>query len=56
MSKLRTYNVGYWIEQGFSNIVEARSPVHAERIVRRRRDECADLLPASTRPRSEPAR
>lgn len=49
MSKLRTYSVGYWVEQGYAITVEAKSAKHAERIVRQRLDDHIDRLPKSER-------
>jgi len=47
--KLKTFNVGYCIEQGFSINVEATSADEAERIIEERLDEECDELEGSTR-------
>ena len=49
MSKVRTYRVGYWIEQGYVLTVQARSQLHAERIVRCQLDIETDRLEDSER-------
>jgi hypothetical protein len=48
-TKPKTYRVGYWIEQGYAITVAARSPAHAERLVRQRLDQEADTLDGSER-------
>ena len=48
-SRLKTYNVGYYLEQGFSINIKARSAEHAERIVRKRLDDEACELTGSER-------
>ena len=45
----RSFNVSYYLEQGFVVRVEAKSEAAAERIVRRHLDTEADELPHSTR-------
>ena len=45
----RSFNVSYYLEQGFAVRVEAKSEAGAERIVRRYLDNEADELPHSTR-------
>lgn len=47
--KLKTFTVGYCVEQGFSINVEATSKDDAERIVKERLDEECDVLEGSTR-------
>ena len=45
----RSFNVSYYLEQGFVVRVTAKSEAAAERIVRRYLDNEADELPLSTR-------
>ena len=47
--KLRTFDVSYCVEQGFSIEVQATSAEEAERIIEERLDEECDVLPGSTR-------
>ena len=47
--KLKTFEVGCYLEQGFTITVKAASAENAERIVRRRLDEASDELPGSER-------
>ena len=47
--KLRMYQVSYSVEQGFFIYIEARSPAHAEKLVRAALDEEMDPLPDSER-------
>jgi len=47
--KLKSYSVGYWVEQGFTITVEARSAAHAEQQVRDRLDCEMDSLDGSER-------
>lgn len=49
MSKLRTYRVSYWIEQGYDVLVEARSPTRAQDRVKRMLDDKCDRLDNSKR-------
>lgn len=49
MTKLRTYRVGFWIEQGYAIMVEARSRHQAEQLVRKRLDDAIDRLNHSDR-------
>ena len=48
-TKLKTYDVGYYLEQGFTISVRGCSAANAERIVRRRLDDANDELPGSER-------
>jgi hypothetical protein len=48
-AKLKTYDVGYYLEQGFTISVKACSADNAERIVRKRLDDANDKLPGSER-------
>lgn len=48
-TKRRLYQVAYYLEQGFSIEVEARSPAHAEELVKARLEECQAPLPHSER-------
>ena len=48
-AKLKTFAVGYYLEQGFTVLVKAASAEDAESNVRRRLDEAADELPRSER-------
>ena len=49
MSKTRTYTVSYYTECGYAISVEARSPAHAEKIIRARLDDEKDQLEGSQR-------
>jgi hypothetical protein len=48
-AKLTTYDVGYYLEQGFTISVKASSAENAERIVRKRLDDASDELAGSER-------
>jgi predicted dinucleotide-utilizing enzyme len=48
-SKLKTFEVTYCVEQGFSIIVNAASAELAEEIVEQRLDDECDVLEGSTR-------
>ena len=48
-TRLKTYNVGYYLEEGFCIEVKARSADDAERIVRKHLDDEACEFPGSTR-------
>ena len=48
-TRLKTYNVGYYLEQGFAINVKAQSADDAERIIRKRLDDECCELPGSTR-------
>jgi hypothetical protein len=48
-AKLTTYDVGYYLEQGFTISVKASSAENAERIVRKRLDDTSDELTGSER-------
>lgn len=47
--KLKTFDVGYYLEQGFTISVKAGSAENAERIVRKRLDDASDELAGSER-------
>jgi hypothetical protein len=47
--KLKTFDVGYYMEQGFTISVKAASAENAERIVRKRLDDANDKLAGSER-------
>ena len=47
--KLKTFDVGYYLEQGFTISVKAGSAENAERIVRKRLDDANDELVGSER-------
>lgn len=47
--KLKTFDVAYCVEQGFSIEVQAASADEAERIIEERLEEECDVLPGSTR-------
>ena len=48
-TKLKTFEVAYSVEQGFSIIVKAKSAEVAEEIVEQRLDDECDVLEGSTR-------
>ena len=48
-TRLKTYNVGYYLEQGFAINVKAKSASDAERIVRKRLDDETYELTGSER-------
>lgn len=48
-TKLKTFDVLYCVEQGFSIEAQARSDDEAERIIRDRLNEETDVLSGSTR-------
>lgn len=47
--KLKTFDVAYCVEQGFSIEVQATSADDAEQIIQQRLDDECDVLPGSTR-------
>ena len=47
--QLKTFDVAYCVEQGFSIEVQATSAEEAERIIEERLDEECDVLTGSTR-------
>ena len=48
-TRQQTYCVGYYLEEGFTINVEAKSAADAERIIRKRLDEECGELSGSTR-------
>ncbi len=47
--KLRPFQVGYYVEQGFTITLSVASAANAERIIKKRLDYECDVLKGSTR-------